>query len=224
MKKSLININIDKKSALIIAAVVSFFAMADYVSVVNSGAAGGIIVDGATEEEIKEAILDSMPIGSVSLRMDSIDPTTIYGGTWKLMTGDASLRLGGGGDLTTGVLSGNNSPVVPIPAHSHGMNHNHSTTVSSDTHDHNINLRRSGYTAAAAPSWNSDLNTVTPGTTLTQGGNYYGDSRGPIDSDTHTHTVTVNSFNGSTSVAGSANATLDVRGQYLQVNVWQRIL
>lgn len=217
------NFKINKKIGLALIAAIGLFATAEYVSLIDAKSAGGIVVDGMTDEEVKEVILETMPIGSVTLRMDAVDPSTIYGGTWNLITGDASLRLGNGG-ANTGDLNGNNEPSVPLLAHNHTMDHKHPiATTNTDSHDHNINLRRSNYTGAAAPSWNSDLTTVTPGITITSGGNYYGDSRGPIDSDSHSHTLDLPEFEGNTGTNGVSNATLDVRGQYVTVNVWQRV-
>lgn len=218
-----LNFKINKKIGLLLVATISLFATAEYVSLVDARSAGGIVVDGMTDEEVKAVILETMPVGSVTLRMDAVDPSTIYGGTWSLITGDASLRLGNGG-INTGSLNGDNEPLVPLLAHNHTMNHDHpSATTNTDSHDHNINLRRSGYTGSAAPSWNTDLTTVTPGTTLSSGGNYHGDSRGPIDSDSHSHTLNLPNFIGNTGMNGVSNAKMDVRGQHITVNVWQRI-
>ena len=66
------------------------------------------------------------PINSVVLRMDSVNPTTLYPGTWQLITGDASLTFGNGAQQP-GLPSGNNTQSVPLLNHSHtGPSHNHS--------------------------------------------------------------------------------------------------
>lgn len=206
------DIKISKKSALLLAGIISLFSMADYVSVIKSDN-----VDYISAEPI-----EIMNVGSVVFRMDDTNPSEVYGGKWELITGDASLRLGNG-SIQKGELIGLNNPIVPLVEHDHTMNHDHaSATTSTDTHDHNINTRRSGYTGSAAPSWNTDQNTVTPGTTLTSGGNYNGDSRGPIDNDSHNHTINLPNYSGNTGKAGTTNATIDVRGQYITLNVWKR--
>lgn len=185
-------------------------AFGQYVSVVNAGAAGGIIVDGATEEEIKEAILATMPVGSVSMRMDAQDPSVIYGGTWELITGDASLRLGNGSDQLGSVVGAGNTPLVPLVSHNHSMNHNHPTaTTNTDTHSHNFDIyngtgvggnKSSGYAIKSKS-----------GTTSTH-------------SDSHNHTVAIPTHNGNTGTTGDgATPTLDVRGDYVIVNVWKRV-
>ena len=36
------------------------------------------------------------PVGSVVMRMDAVNPATLYGGTWQLITGDATITFGNG--------------------------------------------------------------------------------------------------------------------------------
>ena len=69
---------------------------------------------------------DLYPINSVVLRMDSVNPTTLYPGTWQLITGDASLTFGNGASQP-GIPSGNNTQAVPLLNHNHtGPSHTHS--------------------------------------------------------------------------------------------------
>lgn len=206
------DIRISKKSALLLVGALSIFAAADFVSIVDSKTAGGVKVE-----------KESQPIGSIVFRMDSVNPSTIYGGTWSLLKGDASIRLGDGSGQSATLKGNANDQVVPLVAHTHTMNHDHPVaTTSTDTHDHNVSMRGSSYTAAAAPSWHTDTNTVYPGITLTNGNKSY-ESRGAIDNDSHNHTVDLPNFVGNTGSAGTANVTMDVRGQYLTLNVWQRV-
>ncbi|QVJ07752.1 tail fiber protein [Vibrio phage vB_ValP_VA-RY-3] len=60
------------------------------------------------------------PVGSVVLRMDDVNPATIYGGTWQLIDGDAYLTFGNGSILTGDVVGSNERSVdVPLPLHDH---------------------------------------------------------------------------------------------------------
>lgn len=208
------NITISKKSALLIASVIGIFTMADYVSLINTKSIGGVIVDGATEEEIQEAISATMPIGSVSLRMDSIDPTTIYGGTWELITGDASLGFGDGSSYS-GVSNGvSNDPVVPLPYHDHTINHDHPAVSTSTNGNHTHDYYRSDF-----------ANTNNGRASLANDGpnQKYATSA----SGNHNHTVNIPNYNGVSGGQGTSNdpnPTLNVRGARIMVNVWKRTL
>lgn len=205
------NITISKNSALLIAGALSLFAMADYVGMIDAKGAGGIVVDGATEEEIAEAILNTMPVGSITFRMDAVDPSTIYGGTWELITGDAAIALGNGAQQTGSIL-GDNDVVAPLPSHSHSINHGHgSATTSSDTHSHTQYVGQSGSGNPSRHGWNIS-------------GVYNGlSSFGSTSSDTHNHTVSIPNYSGNSGSAGVSNATIDVRGARLTLNVWKRV-
>jgi hypothetical protein len=189
-------------------------AFGEYVSVISSNDVS--YLSGQPPQEVTN-------VGSVVFRMDDLNPSEIYGGTWQLITGDASIRLGDGSILSD-TLQGENEPLVPLQEHAHSMNHDHpSVATSSDTHDHNLNVTKSGYGSAFAPSWLSDtgylalgMRTGSPLNRTTH------DTRGGIDNDTHNHTVDLPNFVGNTAKAGSANATLNVRGKYLRINVWKR--
>ena len=175
---ALINIKIGKKTTLCLAAILSFFAAADFVSLVDSKNAGGVIIEKET-----------MTVGSVVLRMDNINPTDIYGGTWNLITGDATLAFGDG-TIQNGLASGENNPAVPLVKHNHGM-----------SHGHGFRWKRGGQSGSAA--------------------NYI--ERGERSSDYNTQSSSaIANFNGNTADSGVSNATLDVRGSRIKINVWQR--
>lgn len=199
-----VKFEINGKALLAFALLSAGLAFGDFVTVADVKTSGGITTPGMTESDKEDLLLESMPVGSVSLRMDSKNPSTIYGGTWQLITGDASLRLGSGSDVSSAAILGNNTPVVPVPQHSHTTSHS-LKTASAGAHTHTS----STYTGGGSNT-----------TTMYNGG---GSNRGTWTSSSsgnHTHTitgaVTVNS-------TGTANAKLDVRGAYVVVNVWKRI-
>lgn len=207
-----INLKINKKLLLLGAVAATFFAMGQYVSVVNAGAAGGVIVDGATEEEIAEAILATMPVGSVTFRMDAIDPTTIYGGTWQLITGDASVRFGDG-SAQSGIASGNNTPIVPVPYHRHSINHDHPSVVTNtDTHSHTQYVGQGSGNSSGRHGWNIS-------------GRYSTQTEfGATSSDSHNHSVNLPNYSGNSGYAGTDGTRMDVRGAGIALNVWKRTL
>lgn len=143
------------------------------------------------------------PVGTVVLRMDNKNPGTIYGGTWQLITGDATVTFGNGA-AQTGAIVGSNVVGVPLPAHSHGSSHNLSTGNSGD-HNHQIPLRGSDNSGNTAITSSRD------------------DGVGTIiytrNSGTHNHPiyggVTINS-------AGTSNATINVSGARIAINIWRR--
>ena len=161
-------------------------------------------------------IMDTIfPVGSVTMRMDGINPGTLYSGqTWTLITGDAALTFGDGTDQT-GTTSGSNTQSVPLLSHRHGMNHTHSRG----------SMNITGYFGG------DDRLAQNP-----KGGAFYnGTNLGGEGADGGGGTATVyfnaaNTWSGSTSnpstsvtdYTGSGAPTMDVRGARLAVNVWQR--
>jgi len=144
------------------------------------------------------------PIGSVVLRMDVIDPATIYGGTWELITGDASLSFGDG-TVQDGIASGENTPLNTLAEHSHSNTAVFAGSAMAD-HTHTMTPMYSGTNSApdgggASPRW----------------GGGTGESINASSAGTPTGTVTMTNVN-----AGTSGATLDVRGSRITINVWQR--
>lgn len=107
-------IELNGKSLLAIAFLSAGFAFAEYVSIVGDN---GISY---TVAENQISMDEIMPVGSIVLRIDNVNPSTIYGGSWELMTGDAALSFGNGTNLS-GSVYGENTPSVPLPSHSHKM-------------------------------------------------------------------------------------------------------
>ena len=143
------------------------------------------------------------PVGSVVLRMDNINPGTLWGiGQWTLITGDASLAFGDGGNMT-GVAFGSNNPDVPLPRHGHTMRNNLSIG-SAGNHSHGgVPLRQRVQIGGSTGTLYSP----------------YADGR-TEDAGEHNH-----SLNGDIYVeeTGSSSATINVRGARILINVWRRI-
>lgn len=208
------------KIAMILALMTgAIFASADYVTLIDTDAAGGIRVveKSITENDIKDIIAQTkeemMPVGTITMRMDNINPSSIYGGTWSLLSGDAVLSFGDG-TTQSGVAIGENNPNVPLVEHSHSINHNHAkvNTDSKGNHRHAIRSE------SPEPSGDGALgDTFDEGNTLLK--SMYTEYTG-----NHTHSVDLPNFAGSSGKAGVASPTIDVRGKRINVNVWQRTL
>lgn len=141
------------------------------------------------------------PVGSVVLRMDATNPSTIYGGTWQLITGDATLTFGNG-SAQTGNASGNNNPSVPLPQHGHSAWHNLYARAVGDHVHGGVPLR---------------TRVEVGGSTGTLYSVYHDGSTSPAGG--HGHNI-----DGGVSISteGTPNATIDVRGARIAINVWRR--
>lgn len=142
------------------------------------------------------------PVGSVVMRMDAVNPATLYGGTWQLITGDATITFGNGAKQT-GTVTGSNDVSVPLPAHTHDTTHNLGTTTNGK-HNHAIRTgsqRMSIHDTRG--NWFQDTNMLN----YTE---YSGD---------HNHDIT-----GGVAVqsAGTANARINVAGARIAINIWRR--
>lgn len=156
--------------------------MANYVSDVKTGNV--------------ESYSEEMTVGSVVFRMDDINPTNIYGGTWELITGDATVSFGDG-TPQTGLVEGNNNQPVPLKKHSHT-----GQTSSAGAHNHTFTHPsgdRNWNNGGGNTWWGS--NSVTQSTSTT--GN-------------HVHNLTINN-------EGVDNPTIDVSGAQIKLNVWKKI-
>lgn len=196
------DLKISKKSALILAGAISFFAMAEYVSLVDVKNAGGIIVeDGTTDDDIKRVILETMPVGTVTFRMDDVNPSAIYGGSWSLITGDAALSFGDG-TVQSGSANGNNNPNVPLLAHNHGRGTQDITGTQIGRRIININ----GFGAFFPTEHGVEDGVVTSSVKSTNALGFQA-SR---------------SWTGRSTTEGTSNATINVRGAQIKINVWKR--
>jgi len=158
------------------------------------------------KDYVDQAILALNPIGSVVMRMDAIDPATIYGGTWSLVTGAASLTFGDG-SVRDGAIVGSDTQTVTLPEHSHA-NTAASTFAGSAmaNHTHN-NPAHAGQTTQGGPY------TVT----MSGGPTTYPSQAVSAGTPAGSVTTTMTNVN-----AGTAGATMDVAGARIAINVWQR--
>lgn len=141
------------------------------------------------------------PVGSVVMRMDAINPATLYGGTWQLITADATITFGNGAAQAVTAI-GNNNPGVPLPEHGHGATHNIAIQQGGQHSHGGVPLRQRVEIGGSTGTLYS----------------VYADGR-TYDDGNHTHGVT-----GGVTIAmsGVGNATIDVRGSRIAINVWHR--
>ena len=143
------------------------------------------------------------PVGSVVMRMDAVNPATLYGGTWQLITGDATITFGNG-SVQSGSTSGTNDPLVPVQMHNHGTSHN---LYTGEAGGHNHAFKSPAYewkSVVSSGVYEIGVNTRTAYTELA------GQHGHPIYGG-----VEVNN-------AGTANSTLNVRGARIAINIWRR--
>lgn len=192
------NIKNNGKIIAIAIALSAGIAFGQYVSVVDAKSSGGFVT---ADRSMSQADFDDiMPVGSVTFRMDGINPSTLYGGTWDLITGDASLSFGNG-SAQSGAVSGNNTPVVPVVAHTHTATF---TGNALPAHSHTYADTQRKATSGWGWGWGGSDN--------------FGDTTRT------TSAVSAGKPSGSVAVqsAGVSNATLDVRGARIAINVWKR--
>lgn len=210
-----LELRINKYMGLGIIALISMFSMANFVSLVDSKNAGGIIIEKET-----------MNVGSVVFRMDNVNPSDIYGGTWSLLSKDSTINFGDG-SIQNGTPTGINFPAVPIPSHQHGMNHDHPSVNTNTTGNH---YHETGI--GVNNTYNNSYPQSSPFGSTYRSGNFNGfqfsswshNSDFPRTNTTgnHAHNVNLPNFTGNTALTGVSNPTLDVRGQIITINVWQR--
>lgn len=225
-----IKFEINGKALLGLTLLSAGLAFGDFVSIVDTKGSGGISVPGMTDKDKEEILLESMPVGSVTFRMDAANPSTIYGGTWQLITGDASVRLGNGTVQDSSLKGLSNTPSVPLRAHTH--------TATQASHSHTRgSMNITGVVTAPGAA------NMSVGDALTGSGAFatYGPLTEIDDIDSAPNGGSVyrsvdfvasRTWTGSTSAsapaitvnqAGDASDKLDVRGHYITLNVWKRI-
>lgn len=168
---------------------------------------------------MEDAIKNANPIGSIVIRNDNIDPSTVYAGTtWvRLSADEAAFFLGDG--TNGGSVTGSNSVLVPVQKHSH-------------TFAGSGNANHSHYLFQAA--WNNYGNPVqaAPESRVAGGGI----KRQETDRDDYRMMQSVGgadcgissqanlsvSISGSTADSGTESATMDVRGKRAYFNAWKR--
>lgn len=188
----------------------------------------GNVIDRGGVENIVDLIY---PVGSIYLSVNSVNPSTLFGGTWEAW-GSGKVPVGvdtsdtdfdtveetGGAKTESYTPAGSNAAVTltaaqsGIPAHSHGLNsHTHSIPAHShglNSHTHSIPAL-SG-TAASAGAHTHKVrayNDIADTGTLTGSSPYWWTIFGQVLKETtsagdHTHSVTTNA---STTGAASGN-------------------
>lgn len=222
-------IEIGSKTLIGVACLSAGIALADFIIVADVEGSGGVTIEQGIPVTELDKIINSeinkkMPIGTVIFRMDSINPSTLYGGEWSLIKGDSSLRLGNGSNLS-GLFKGENEPSVPLIEHSH--------VATQELHSHEKGtMNITGSFGDGMYGENSRVSTLGGFTKNASAGatKYTGELwviEGPLVDFNANKTWT-----GSTSAAtpkitfektGKSNATLNVRGKYRTLNTWKRI-
>lgn len=207
-------IKINGKGLIGIALLSAGLAFGDYVSIVSSDTVDYTsAVPPIAPEEI-------MTVGSVVFRMDSVNPSTIYGGTWQLITGDAEVRFGNGNAQNT-LVQGTDTKNIPLPKHNHDMAHNH-TKGTMDVTGYFPTIITSGYEngmgGAFSAIYNSKIaeKSAWTNSTTTDYGIQFNAARNWTGS-------TSQPSNANTGDSGVDNATVEVKGAYITLNVWKRI-
>ena len=152
------------------------------------------------------------PIGSIYLSVNSVDPSTIFGGTWEkikdkfLLSDGDTYSIGSTGGEATHTLT-----IDEMPSHNHSAisssngDHNHSLVSITGYDDHNfINgtgeflIQNSDTVMGAAQAVNASLKYGSTG-----------------NAGSHNHSLTVNSTGGS--------QPHNNMPPYLAINVWKRV-
>lgn len=138
------------------------------------------------------------PVGHVIITTNPDNPNTYgYRGTWELIHPDNTLRATSNKSATNdlGKYGGySNTPVVPLPAHTHTGNTN---VAGNHTH-----RQRQGYSTAPGAYAERAQYALNYGASTEAAGN-------------HSHSLHINS-------SGVSNPTIDTRGTYFAVLMWHR--
>lgn len=150
----------------------------------------------ATLKSIDDKITNAQAVGNIIFRDDAVDPATLYPGTvWALLSGDACIALATAANA--GTMTGNNTPVVPLPEHNHAI-----TIDGVGDHAHGGNVGVGG-----ASFEHHQYNSRMPCESWQSGTGAAG---------AHTHSASITNV-------GTAGATLDVRGKRKYLCAWKRV-
>ena len=191
---------------------------------------------GYTKSELYSLIY---PVGSIYLSVNSVDPSTIFGGTWEQIKD--TFLLSSGDTYSIGSTGGNSSTTLEIanlPSHNHtgttgnqSANHTHGfsgTTSGDGSHIHNLYGRtwtwgdtdasESVQAPVQAGYWGYNALTDHAQNSYTQASgshtHTFSGTTGGISAN-HNHSFT-------TSSVGSAESFSNMP-PYLTINVWKRI-
>lgn len=164
---------------------------------------GETVTDGSvvwTVQNIRTTALDSYPVGSIYMSVNSTSPADLFGGTWEAMPAGRVLLAQGKSQWSTTYAAGSTGgeathtlTINEMPAHSHS-----GTTNSTGDHTHSSygaqgRTRKSNW-AGANDSYDPNYPTGSAGT--------------------HSHTVSINNTGG-----GAAHNNMQ---PYLAVYMWKR--
>lgn len=206
-------IKVNGKGMICIAMLSAGLAFGDYVSLINSE---DVSYTSAPPIIAPEEI---MTVGSVVFRMDNVNPSTIYGGTWQLITGDAEVRFGDG-TVQNALVQGSDDKSAPLPKHSHDMSHTH-TRGSMEITGYFPTIIASGFELGTGGAFVGDYHTrynnksAMANSTLSNYGIRFQASNNWSGSTSQPSTT-------NTGEAGIDNASVNVKGAYITLNVWKR--
>ena len=158
--------------------------------------------------ELRDLFNDhAYPVGSVVMRRDAIDPSTIYGGVWKLIKSQSSLAFGDGTDQSLSEY-GKNDITPTLLQHTHGAST--TVTINDPGHDHLL--------------W---FHKMIAGAQHPTGAGYLLEEeykeKSTNTEQTMETTRTGITANAQTTIQNSGDsAKLNVRGQRININVWYR--
>ena len=162
-------------------------------------------------------LLRCWPIGSVYISMTNQNPSSLFGGTWELISENRML-MGASSDETETSIGGSNTKTISVnnlPAH------NHTATISSNTHTHIFSGNQASTSEVSDHIHTIDLTTSTDGlhshtygsttSTMSLGSSVYSannnNSYTTSENGEHSHTVT-----GDSGSAGAHSHTYTPQG------------
>lgn len=209
-----INVKINKKVGLLILGATSLFAMADFVSLIDNEHNSYIIEEPMSEHDKEQLLLEIQPVGSVVFRMDNINPTDIYGGTWNLITGDAALSFGDGNNQNGNIIGDNEEDIV-LPSHSHSRGN---MEISGGYGSH---YGGKYYAPYADNDWSGSFRPLrTTGNQMSTTIQITGNG---TTSGSGFYFEASKSWTGRTSDEGISNPKMNIRDARIDINVWKRI-
>ncbi len=154
------------------------------------------------------------PVGHILITTNTANPATYgYNGVWALVEDDVGIETTNTTDSQLGTVQGDNNPLVPLVAHTHGRGTMNITGGAATMNNAYNNTRMfSGGTGA--------FTVTTTGTQDSTSGHY------PTSAVKNGGSLTFDAsrnWTGRTTSEGSSNATLNVRGRNLKVLMWERV-
>lgn len=168
---------------------------------------GNLVVRTITTKSDTPVTFDNIyPIGSIYLSVNSINPSTLFGGTWEQIKDKFLLSAGDSYSLgSTGGEANHTLSVAEMPSHSHSWSQ--SSCTNPGNHTHVVGADKDGGAG-------SNRYTVHITSNNTANGQQYSPVSGAAGG--HTHTISGNNTN-----TGSGQAHNNMP-PYITVNVWKR--